>query len=180
MKRTFSNGYVIVHCPEHAKANNEGYVYEHILVAEKKIGRKLKKSEVVHHLDFNRANNKPGNLLVLLRSQHRVLHAWMEKGAPIAQHAVSLKKKVKPIVTGKVRVSSSSNVVCIRCGQSLITQDSEKFCSAKCSSEAQRKVDITAKRMKKLMAKYPWTKIGKKLGVSDVGARKIAIRLGCL
>ncbi len=36
----------------------------HRIVAEEKIGRKLKKGEVVHHIDGNKQNNTPDNLMV--------------------------------------------------------------------------------------------------------------------
>lgn len=36
----------------------------HRKVAEKKLGRKLKAGEVVHHKDRNKQNNTPGNLWV--------------------------------------------------------------------------------------------------------------------
>lgn len=61
------------------------YIKEHRLVMEKIIGRKLKKSEVVHHWDENRLNNDPKNLC-LFRSQsaHRNIHAHAEKiGLPV-------------------------------------------------------------------------------------------------
>lgn len=41
---------------------NGVHVFEHRYVMEKKLGRKLKKGEIVHHSDENRSNNKPGNL----------------------------------------------------------------------------------------------------------------------
>lgn len=50
------------------------YVKEHILVAEKMIGRKLKKNECVHHKDQNRQNNAEDNLQVMTRSAHTKLH----------------------------------------------------------------------------------------------------------
>lgn len=37
-------------------------VHEHITVMEKKLGRKLVKGEIVHHIDHNKRNNDPGNL----------------------------------------------------------------------------------------------------------------------
>jgi hypothetical protein len=40
----------------------------HRWAAEKKLGRKLKGGEVVHHKDRNKANNSPSNLFVF-RSQ---------------------------------------------------------------------------------------------------------------
>lgn len=63
------NGYVTVYCPSHPRAmcgtGYEGYVYEHILVAESMLGRPLLSDEVVHHLDFDKSNNTHTNLLVL-------------------------------------------------------------------------------------------------------------------
>jgi len=44
-------------------------------IAEKKIGRKLKKGEIVHHLDGNSTNNDPDNLYVCKNhSEHKLLH----------------------------------------------------------------------------------------------------------
>lgn len=57
-------GYREVMTPEHPLARKGKYVYEHTLVAEEKIGRFLEKGEVVHHLDENKQNNDPGNLIV--------------------------------------------------------------------------------------------------------------------
>lgn len=40
------------------------HVYEHRFVAERKLGRKLKAGEVVHHIDKNKLNNSPENIVV--------------------------------------------------------------------------------------------------------------------
>jgi len=50
---------------------------EHIAVAEKAMGKKLPKGAVVHHVDENRLNNCPTNLVVCTRAYHMVLHARM-------------------------------------------------------------------------------------------------------
>ena len=47
----------------------------HRVVAEQKIGRRLRGDEVVHHLDGNPLNNEPGNLEVMTHSEHCRLHA---------------------------------------------------------------------------------------------------------
>lgn len=73
--RVNNNGYVYVRIPEHPRATSTGYVYEHQLVAENKLGRMLNPDEVVHHLDHNRKNNSPENLLVMTNSEHARLHA---------------------------------------------------------------------------------------------------------
>lgn len=59
-----SDGYVLVKAPEHPHANNHGYVREHRLVMEKKLGRYLLPTEVVHHRndDGDKADNAPSNL----------------------------------------------------------------------------------------------------------------------
>lgn len=72
-----SHGYILRYVgKKHHLADIRGYAYEHRLVAEKKIGGKLKKWEIVHHLDSNRANNEPENIEVLKNNsvhlnQHR-------------------------------------------------------------------------------------------------------------
>ena len=51
-------------------------VHTHRVLAEKMIGRKLKKGEVVHHIDGNHRNNSPENLMVLKnQKEHAELHA---------------------------------------------------------------------------------------------------------
>jgi len=60
----------------HPMANRDGYVPEHRLVMEKKLGRYLTREEVVHHVDGDRANNEPENLVVFASlSEHNAYHA---------------------------------------------------------------------------------------------------------
>lgn len=69
-----NNGYVTVYYPEHPQAKNKR-VLEHRLVAEKKIGRHLRKNEQVHHVNGIRDDNRPENLVVCKNhAAHKELH----------------------------------------------------------------------------------------------------------
>ena len=56
------SGYRYIYAPDHPNATKAGYVAEHRLAMEKKIGRLLTKIEVVHHKDENKLNNSIRNL----------------------------------------------------------------------------------------------------------------------
>jgi len=55
--------------------------HEHRVVAEQMLGRALKAGEVVHHMDGNKKNNVPENLLVFpSQKEHAAWHASRKGG----------------------------------------------------------------------------------------------------
>lgn len=58
------SGYWLVHMPGHPHATKGGYVREHRLVMEAKLGRYLLPTEAVDHIDGDTGNNDPDNLRV--------------------------------------------------------------------------------------------------------------------
>jgi hypothetical protein len=160
-----TNGYVLTYAPKHHRAiqsgSFKGYVYEHILIAEKMLGRELYPDEVVHHLDGIKTNNNPYNLLVLLRSQHTKLHHWMRKHWIISKPSIFTETKR-----------------CVVCN--AVLSDTDKYCSVECSRIGQRKIpnrpDLD--QLGKDVISMPMTKIGEKYGVSDNAVRKWCTALG--
>lgn len=74
-------GYVWEFCPGHPLQNYWGWVPQHRLVAEDKMGRPLIQSsdedvaEVAHHKDHCKTNNHPDNLEIMAKRPHRQYHA---------------------------------------------------------------------------------------------------------
>jgi hypothetical protein len=67
-KRIISNSIQI-------KVNEGLWMYEHRYLVEQYIGRKLKSTEIVHHIDSNRKNNKLSNLYIF---KNIMLHSSFE------------------------------------------------------------------------------------------------------
>ena len=68
-----SNGYALIRVGTiHHLADVRGYAYEHRLVAEEKIGRKLKPRELVHHINGKKLDNRPENIEVLKSVAHHL------------------------------------------------------------------------------------------------------------
>ena len=108
--RGIANNYRFVRVPEHPRANPEGYITEHVLVAERALGRFLRDGVEVHHVNRLRWDNRNANLVICQdRSYHRLLHMRAE-ALKVCGHAEWRKCKfckeyspVGELVTGYVR-----------------------------------------------------------------------------
>lgn len=160
------NDYVDLFLPEHHKARSSGNVHEHIVVAEEKLGRKLKEEEVVHHEDEDKSNNSPNNLLV-----------FKTKADHSRYHHTYIKEKENDYWISPPQKGSAKNPFkrkCKVCGIHYNTiKETSLYCSDKCLKYSTRKTKRPSKdELYNLLKTNPFTKVGKMYGVSDNAIRK--------
>ena len=70
------HGYVLIRVgAKHHLSDVRGYAYEHRIVAEAIVGRRLFPGEQIHHLNGNRQDNRKSNIVVAESlARHRFLH----------------------------------------------------------------------------------------------------------
>lgn len=69
-----SKGYWTVYAPTHPDANRAGRVMEHRLIWEQTHGVRLQPRQDVHHIDGNKDNNAPENLVAITHGEHSSIH----------------------------------------------------------------------------------------------------------
>lgn len=123
-KKISKGGYVYLSIPNHPQATKGGYYLEHRFVIEKKLGRFLSKTEVVHHKNKVTNDNRIENLEVYSTSGQHIKHNHTIKD--IFGRFTKNGKIVFNIKRGK-------NAVCI-CGKTIYVLPSRttKYCSQKC------------------------------------------------
>lgn len=141
--------------PGHHRADSTGCVYEHIIVAEEKLGRLLNDGECVHHINKVRNDNIKENLIVFKTiADHTAFH----QGCEIE-------------LIGDVYIAKThKNNICPNCGEHKDYK--AKYC-LNCRNIARRKVERPNKEMLlDLIKAKTFAQIGKMYGVSENAVRK--------
>ena len=71
-RRENKKGYILILKKEHPFCGKSGYVFEHRLVMEEKIGRFLEKDEIVHHKNGKKNDNRIENLKLMKNREHTI------------------------------------------------------------------------------------------------------------
>jgi hypothetical protein len=83
----FCGRYIGIWFPEHPRANGNGYVAEHILIAEKALGHPLPLEAPVHHVDTNPEHNENNNLVICEDGSYHIFLHRREQSLKACGHA---------------------------------------------------------------------------------------------
>lgn len=159
--------YYVEIIPNHHLADKDGFVYVHRLNAEKKLGRTLKSTECVHHIDEDKFNNELDNLMVFKTNAD---HSAFHKGRDIC-----LDGDVWVAIDKNIRIDGKNNKynLCPCCHKNLKSSDAKVCKSCYELYYRHRKCDnLDKEKLLFLITHYSMTKIGEMYGVSDNAIRK--------
>jgi len=166
-KQRMLNGYIAIYKPEHPSAyttdNWLGWIYEHRYIIEQSLGRPLSEDEVVHHLDCDKTNNNPENLIVLAnKASHIRLHHWIDAGGNVVD------TYTKKLTTYYGRAKPLCKICFIE-----VTEHFGEYCSNTCRAKDNRRTDRPSQeQLITLIKSIGYLQVGKMYNVSDNSIRK--------
>lgn len=142
------------------------------------LGRDLIDGEVVHHIDENKSNNDPSNLMVFKSQADHVSYHRLKAN----------EREVLQLSDGAYICRQKPSAVCSVCGIAFIPKRkngtrAQKYCSHSCSAKSKKlfgKSDSSREKVElhKTIWNKPMHQIAKEMGVSDTAIKKRCIKFG--
>lgn len=99
--------------PSHPRRNSNGLYPLHRVLMENKLGRLLKRTEDVHHINGDRFDNSVNNLEVLSRSEHAKKHKPIQPSLKITCPTCEKTFKARPSqYRARVKRNKSGKIFC--------------------------------------------------------------------
>ena len=173
--KTKMGKYLCEFAPDNPRATKEGYVYTHVLVAEKNLGRFLKPEEVVHHVDEDKYNNSPNNIIVFkTNADHTAFHGGRDAvlDGEVWWCPDKYAGSVCPICGG---IKDDKATKCIKCRMIADKEKNEKRVIemlSQCGTysdckDVLEKPKIARNILKQKIRTHSFLSIGREFGVSD-------------
>ena len=125
IEKVVSKGdYLYAVCRTHPNRTKNNYVLLHRVVVENFLGRVLDRSEVVHHKNHDKKDNRLENLEVMSVSQHRKEHA---KDAPRKYLELVCPQCLCEFTRAANQISVRKNVFCSRSCTAKYTRSAGKW-----------------------------------------------------
>lgn len=126
--RMIVDGYIYIYSPSHPHRTKDKYVTEHRLIMEKHLGRILLPTEVVHHINGNKLDNRIENLMLFSSPGQHTSVVHIKKRDKYGKFT-NIETDEPPQKNGKI-------VACPMCNKNFYVQPrfigSNNFCSKKC------------------------------------------------
>ena len=122
-------------------------VWQHRIIAEKILGRRLVKNELVHHIDLDKGNNSLDNLMILSCSEHTRLHRYLGLQRAIVEKSTNVnvencwKTLIVPMTTAWLETANAKVIKLSEIGQSAAEPLNAKAHEE--SSEAMHDTSVT-------------------------------------
>jgi hypothetical protein len=156
--------------------SHKGMAYEYIVNAVAMLGRPLNKGEVVHHIDCNKDNNSPDNLMVFRsKTDHSMFH---KNGLDVN---LLIDNKDGTFSVDRSMSCSLNKFICTHCGKAfnerkLNRKHNKVFCSLNCYMDYKRRNVPNKETLEELVKNTSLTGIGRIYGVSCNSVKKWCIR----
>jgi len=162
--------YIFVYMPDHPSSNESGYVREHILVAEKKIGRHLIKNETVHHIDENKHNNSDNNIMIFkTNGDHARYHSSIRHNLNYSLTCIN-NVFTCIILYENYDEQTRHESSCPLCGCTKSTNSA--MCHDCYSNNRKSNIKISKSELESLISSFSFTAIGNMHGISGNAVKK--------